>query len=57
MKKTSIKNLKYSIPKTIKLGSKVYLALHIMQRNNISILPVIDDFGLLIGSIKLAQCI
>ena len=54
---TKIKNLKYSIPKTIKLGSKVSLALNIMQSNKISILPVIDDFGLIKGSIKLAQCI
>ena len=55
--KTKIKNLKYSPPLTIKSGSKVSLALNIMQSNKISILPVIDDFGLLIGSVKLSQCI
>ena len=54
---TKIKNLKYSTPVTIKSGSKVSLALDLMQSNKISILPVIDNSGLLIGSIKLSQCI
>ena len=54
---TKIKNLNYSPPLTIKSGSKVSLALNIMQSNKISIMPVIDDFGLLIGSLKLSQCI
>ena len=52
-----IKNLKYSTPVTIKSGSKVSLALNLMRSNKISILPVIDNNGLLIGSIKLSQCI
>ena len=30
---------------------------NLMQSHKISILPVIDDFGILIGSIKLSQCI
>ena len=55
--KTKIKNLKFSIPLTIKSKSKVSLALDIMQSNKISILPVIDNFGLLIGAVKLSQCI
>ena len=54
---TKIKNLKFSIPLTIKSKSKVSLALDIMQSNKISILPVIDNFGLLIGAVKLSQCI
>ena len=54
---TKIKSLKFSTPLTIKSRSKVSSALKLMQSNKISILPVIDDFGLLIGSIKLAQCI
>ena len=54
---TKIKNIKYSNPLTIKSRSKVSLALNIMQENKISILPVIDDFGLVIGSVKLSQCI
>ena len=55
--KTQVKNLKFSTPLTIKSRSKISVALNLMQSNKISILPVIDDFGLLIGSIKLAQCI
>ena len=55
--KTKIKNLKYSIPLSIESGAKVSIALRKMQSNKISILPVIDDFGFLIGSIKLSQCI
>ena len=51
------KNLEFSKPISIKSRSKVYSALNLMQSNKISILPVIDDFGLLIGSIKLSQCI
>ena len=54
---TKVKNLKFSNPKSIKLGSKVSLALNIMKSNKISTLPVIDDFGLILGSIKLSQCI
>ena len=54
---TKIKNLKFTTPLTIKSGSKISLALNLMQSNKISILPVIDDFGLLIGSVKLSQCI
>ena len=55
--KTKVKNLTFSTPLTIKSRSKIALALNLMQSNKISILPVIDDFGLLIGSIKLSQCI
>ena len=55
--KTQVKNLKFSTPLTIKSRSKISVALNLMQSNKISILPVIDDFGLLIGSIKLSQCI
>ena len=54
---TKIKSLKFSTPLTIKSRSKVSSALNLMKSNKISILPVIDDFGLLVGSIKLAQCI
>ena len=52
-----IEDLKFSLPLTIKSSSKVSEALDLMQSNQISILPVIDDFGLLIGSVKLSQCI
>ena len=54
---TKIKNLVTSTPLTIKSRSKVSKALNIMKSNKISILPVIDDFGMLIGSVKLSQCI
>ena len=53
----NIKDLKFSLPLTTKSFSKVSEALDLMQSNNISILPVIDDSGLLIGSVKLSQCI
>ena len=53
----NIKDLKFSLPLTTKSFSKVSEALDLMQSNNISILPVIDDCGLLIGSVKLSQCI
>ena len=54
---TKIKNLEFTKPISIKSRSKVSLALNIMQSNKISILPVVDDFGLLLGSVKLSQCI
>ena len=54
---TKVSNLKFSSPLTIKSRAKISSALKLMQSNKISILPVIDDFGLLIGSVKLAQCI
>ena len=54
---TNLKDLKFSLPLTTKSFSKVSEALDLMQSNNISILPVIDDSGLLIGSVKLSQCI
>ena len=54
---TKIKNLKYSIPLSIKSGSKVSIALKKMQSNKISILPVVDTMGILLGSVKLSQCI
>ena len=54
---SNIKDLKFSLPLTTKSFSKVSEALDLMQSNNISILPVVDDFGLLIGSVKLSQCI
>ena len=53
----NLKDLKFSLPLTTKSFSKVSEALDLMQSNNISILPVIDDSGLLIGSVKLSQCI
>jgi len=53
----NIKDLKFSLPLTTKSFSKVSEALELMQSNKISILPVIDDFGMLIGSVKLSQCI
>ena len=53
----NIKDLKFSLPLTTKSFSKVSEALDLMQSNNISILPVIDNGGLLIGSVKLSQCI
>ena len=53
----NIKDLKFSLPLTTKSFSKVSEALDLMQSNNISILPVIDDCGLLLGSVKLSQCI
>ena len=52
-----LKDLKFSLPITTKSFSKVSEALALMQSNKISILPVIDDFGLLMGSVKLSQCI
>ena len=52
-----IKDLKFPLPLTTKSDSKVSEALDLMQSNNISILPVVDDSGLLIGSVKLSQCI
>ena len=52
-----LKDLKFSLPLTTKSFSKVSEALELMQSNKISILPVIDDFGMLIGSVKLSQCI
>ena len=54
---TKVKDLKYASPLTINSGSKVSIAVNVMKSNKISILPVLDDFGLLIGSIKLSQCI
>ena len=54
---TQIKSLKFSTPLTIKSRSKVSSALNLMKSNKISILPVIDEFGLLIGSLKLSACI
>ena len=53
----NIKDLKFSLPLTTKSYSKVSEALDLMQSNKISILPVIDDSGFLIGSVKLSQCI
>ena len=52
-----LKDLKFSLPITTKSFSKVSEALALMQSNKISILPVIDDFGLLMGSVRLSQCI
>ena len=53
----NIKDLKFSLPLTTKPFSKVSEALDLMQSNKISILPVIDDYGALIGSVRLSQCI
>ena len=54
---TKIKNIQYLHPLTIESGSKVSLALKKMQSNKISILPVVDTMGILLGSVKLSQCI
>ena len=54
---TKIKNLANSAPITIKSNEKVSKALEIMKENKISIIPVVDNFEFLIGSIKLSQCI
>ena len=54
---TKVKSIKFSKPLSIKSQSKVSLALNVMQSNKISILPVINDFGNIIGSIKLSQCL
>ena len=54
---TKIKNIQYSNPLTIESGSKVSIALKKMQSNKISILPVVDTMGILLGSVKLSQCI
>ena len=54
---SKVKNLRFSSPLTIKSGSKVAEALDIMKLNKISILPIIDDLGFLMGSLKLSQCI
>ena len=53
----NIKDLKFSLPITTKSWAKVSEALDLMQSNKISILPVIDDYGTLIGSVRLSQCI
>ena len=53
----NIKDLQFSIPITIKSWAKVSEALDLMQSNKISILPVIDDYGTLMGSVRLSQCI
>ena len=53
----NIKDLKFSLPITTKSCAKVSEALDLMQSNKISILPVIDDYGTLIGSVRLSQCI
>ena len=53
----NIRDLKFSLPITIKSWAKVSEALDLMQSNKISILPVIDDYGTLIGSVRLSQCI
>ncbi len=53
----NINDLKFSLPITTKSCAKVSEALDLMQSNKISILPVIDDYGTLIGSVKLSQCI
>ena len=53
----NIKDLEFSLPITTKSWAKVSEALDLMQSNKISILPVIDDYGTLIGSVRLSQCI
>ena len=53
----NIKDLKFPLPITIKSWAKVSEAIDLMQSNKISILPVIDDYGTLIGSVRLSQCI
>ena len=54
---TKVKDLNFSNPKIIKSKAKVSEALDIMQVNKISILPIIDDLGMLLGCVKLAQCL
>ena len=54
---TKISYLKFPNPLSIKTRSKVSEAIKIMQSNKISILPVVDKKGLLIGSVQLSQCI
>jgi len=53
----NIRDLKFSLPITTKSCAKVSEALDLMQSNKISILPVIDDYGTLLGSVRLSQCI
>ena len=54
---TKVKDLNFSNPKIIKSNAKVSEALDIMQVNKISILPIINDLGMLLGCVKLAQCL
>ena len=54
---TKAKDLNLSNPFSIKSQSKVFEALNLMKSKNISILPVIDDLGLIIGTLKLSQCV
>lgn len=54
---TKIKNLNLSHPFKTKSKSKVSEALKLMQSKKISILPIVDNSGLLLGSIQLSQCI
>ena len=54
---TKAKNLAHKFPTTIKSYEKVSKALEMMKKNKISILPVVDNCALLIGSVKLSQCI
>ena len=51
------RDLNLSTPISIKSQSKLSEALELMQSNKISILPIIDNQGLLLGSLKLSQCI
>ena len=54
---TKVKNLKFTSLLNIKSQSKVSLELNIVRSNNISILPIVDDYGLLLGSEKFSQFI
>ena len=54
---TLVKNLNLLPPLVIKSQSKVFEALKLMQSKKISILPVVDNSGFLIGSVRLSQCI
>ena len=54
---SKISNLSPKKPITISPNAKVGDASYLMKKNKISILPVIDKEGLLIGSVKLSQCL
>ena len=52
-----VKDLNFTIPISINKHTKISKAINLMQLKKVSILPVLDDFGLIIGSVKLSQCI
>ena len=54
---SQVSDLKLKKPISIKSICKVSKALEIMQLNKISILPVINNQGTLLGAVKLSQCV